>query len=105
MDDVLDQKKVETDQWYHELTQTDTGVMRVKLWSMHSGHLEPQDLLISSDVDEVMSPSALQALRWCESREVRAVGCGTCLLGPLCAGCDVWSPVDAIRKSRQSLQE
>ena len=73
MDDVVDQKKVDTDQWYHELTQTDIGVRRVKLWSIQTGHLEPEDLLISSDVDEVMSPRALHALRWCETRQVRAV--------------------------------
>ena len=71
MDDVVDQDRVEGDQWYHENTQTDIGVNRVKMWAHQSGLLDPDDIFISADVDEVMSPSALQALRWCESKEVR----------------------------------
>ena len=30
------------------------------------GEMEEDDLFISADVDEVMSRSALQSLRWCE---------------------------------------
>ena len=107
MDEVINLERVKSDQWYHELTQTDTGINRIKLWSSLSGHLEEDDLLISADVDEVMSASALQTLKWCDSHEVRVVGvvCGywLCLLPSLCSGSHVWRSVDAIRKSRQSL--
>ena len=73
MDQVIDLQRVRTDQWYHELTQTDTGIKRIKLWSSQSGHLDDEDLLISADVDEVMSASALQALKWCDTHEVRVI--------------------------------
>ena len=116
MDEVINLDRVESDQWYHELTQTDTGIKRVKQWSLQSGHLEDDDLLISADVDEVMSASALQALKWCDTHQVRVVSvwsggsvalwfCG-CVYSPHCvSGSVVRSSVDAIRKSRQSLQE
>ena len=35
-----------------------------------TGHLDPEDLLISADVDEVMARAALHQLRWCQTREV-----------------------------------
>ena len=41
----------------------------MKSWALHTGHLSPDDLFISADVDEVMSPSALQQLRWCRIDE------------------------------------
>ena len=78
MDEVVNLERVRSDQWYHELTQTDTGIDRVKLWSLQTGHLQEDDLLISADVDEVMSAGALQALRWCDTHQVRggSVVCG-----------------------------
>ena len=84
MDQVIDLQRVRTDQWYHELTQTDTGIKRIKLWSSQFGHLDDEDLLISADVDEVMSASALQALKWCDTHEVRAgsVAEWSTLIGP-----------------------
>ena len=71
MDDNIDMERVKDDQWYHENTQTMTGVERVKHWSVSHGHLEDSDLLISADVDEVMSPSALLQLRHCQTKQVR----------------------------------
>ena len=41
----------------------------MKNWALHTGHLSPDDIFISADVDEVMSPSALQQLRWCKIEE------------------------------------
>ena len=115
MDEVINLERVRSSQWYHELTQTDTGIQRIKLWSLQTGHLEADDLLISADVDEVMSASALQALKWCDTHQVRVVfvcggggvcGCVYYPQYPHCvSGCVVWSSLDAIRKSRQSLQE
>ena len=49
--------------------QTSKGVSRVRQWALHTGQLSPEDLFISADVDEVMSPSALQQLRWCSIEE------------------------------------
>ena len=43
--------------------QTDIGVEHVKLWAKDSGHLDQEDIFISADVDEVMSPLALHQLR------------------------------------------
>ena len=73
MDQVINLERVRSEQWYHELAQTDTGIDRIKLWSLQTGHLEADDLLISADVDEVMSARALQALKWCDTHEVRVV--------------------------------
>ena len=53
---------------YH---QTEVGVERIKYWSETEGHLQDDDLFISADVDEVMSPAALQQLKWCQTKEVR----------------------------------
>ena len=85
MDDVVDRDLLESDEWHHELTQTDIGISRVKVWARQTGFLGPDDLLISSDVDEVMSAGALEALRWCETHQVRLV----CLLPSLCLLCRV----------------
>ena len=41
------------------------GVSAIKSWSLTSGHLEDDDLLISADVDEVLSQDALHHLRLC----------------------------------------
>ena len=72
MDDVIDEDKLVEDEWYHELRQTSIGVARVKGWALDQGHvLDQDDVLISADVDEVMSASALNQLRWCETKQVR----------------------------------
>ena len=76
MDDAVDKKKIASDEWYHELKQTDIGVQRVKTWSQFDGHLEDGDIFISADVDEVMSGAALHQLRWCETKQVRGQGGG-----------------------------
>ena len=55
MDEVVNLERVRSDQWYHELTQTDTGIDRVKLWSLQTGHLEEDDLLIFPMEDEEVS--------------------------------------------------
>ena len=52
-----------------EYSQTDWGIARVKEWGDKSGHLEDEDILISASVDEVMSRSALQQLKWCRISE------------------------------------
>ena len=74
MDDAVDKKKIASDEWYHELKQTDIGVQRVKTWSQFDEHLEDGDIFISADVDEVMSGAALHQLRWCETKQVRGQG-------------------------------
>ena len=74
MDDAVDRKKIASDEWYHELRQTDIGVQRVKTWSQFDGHLGDGDIFISADVDEVMSAAALQQLKWCETKQVRGQG-------------------------------
>ena len=64
---------------YVERAQTDYGVARVREWAVKEGDLGPevtscrnhswtpdQDLLISGDVDEIMSREALHQLKWCE---------------------------------------
>ena len=66
MDDVIDREMMKKDIWYHENLQTSKGVQRVRDWALHTGNLAPDDLFISADVDEVMSPSALHQLRWCK---------------------------------------
>ena len=72
MDDVIDRDKLHEDEWYHELRQTSIGVARVKRWARDQGNvLNQDDILISADVDEVMSASALNQLRWCETKQVR----------------------------------
>ena len=96
MDEIIDLKRVKSDQWYHELSQTDTGIARVKLWSLQSGHLEEEDLLISADVDEVMSAGALQALQWCDTHQVR-VGRVVSLCSSLACGC-VYYPLIVFRE-------
>ena len=49
-----------------EHDQTITGVERIKEWSMHTGHLDEDDILISASVDEIISRETLHQLRWCE---------------------------------------
>ena len=72
MDDVIDRDTLHQDEWYHELRQTSIGVARVKRWARDQGDfLSQDDVLISADVDEVMSASALNQLRWCETKQVR----------------------------------
>ena len=41
------------------------GVSAIKRWSHTSGHLEDDDIVISADVDEVLSQDALHHLRFC----------------------------------------
>ena len=85
MDDVIDMEQVNRDNWYsdrnhlpksrtyfcryHENLQTSKGVSRMRHWALHTGHLSNEDIFISADVDEVMSPSALQQLKWCSIEE------------------------------------
>ena len=76
MDDVVDRKKIESEEWYHELRQTDIGVKRLRSWSQFDGHLGDEDIFISADVDEVMSGAALHQLMWCETKQVRGRGPG-----------------------------
>ena len=73
MDDGVDMDRVRKEAWYHELQQTKVGVERIKKWSEREGHLQDDDLFISADVDEVMSPAALQQLKWCQTKEVRRI--------------------------------
>ena len=53
------------DIWRFEDTQTRAGVEAVKAWSEAGGNLSADDLLISGDVDEVLSAEALHYLRHC----------------------------------------
>ena len=48
--------------------QTDQGVDRVRAWAARSGGLAPDDIFVSTDVDEMLSREALHQLRWCEAR-------------------------------------
>ena len=52
-----------------EHTQTDVGIQQVKEWAKMTGLLTDDDLLISADVDEILYPTTLQLLRWCEVRK------------------------------------
>mmetsp|Transcript_10582 Transcript_10582/g.65100 ORF Transcript_10582/g.65100 Transcript_10582/m.65100 type:complete len:488 (-) Transcript_10582:1068-2531(-) len=49
-----------------ESLQTKMGVAHVKYWAQQSGGLGENDLLISGNVDELLSRSTIQKLRWCE---------------------------------------
>ena len=69
MDDVINVNEVQNDVWYHERLQTSKGVDSVKRWALNTGHLSQDDIFISADVDEVMSPTALHKIRWCELEE------------------------------------
>ena len=51
---------------YQEYTQTDFGIERVRSWAKMTGRLKDNDLLISGNVDEILYPSTLNLLRWCE---------------------------------------
>ena len=51
---------------YQENIQTDVGIQAVKDWVKMTGSLQDNDLLISGDVDELLYPSTLTLLRWCE---------------------------------------
>ena len=55
-------------EWTAEFDQTQAGVQRVKDWSLHTGHLDEDDLFISASVDEILSRDALHQLRWCETK-------------------------------------
>ena len=48
--------------------QTDHGVDRVRAWAAESGGLAPEDIFVSTDVDEMLSRAALHQLRWCQAR-------------------------------------
>ena len=52
---------------------TEEAVPSFEDWSQVTGHLDPEDLLISADVDEVMARAALHQLRWCQTREVTII--------------------------------
>ena len=67
VDDIIDSDKAKEDMWYVEKLQTKQGLKAVKTWSQHSGKLDPDDLFISADIDEVMSRPALHKLRWCQT--------------------------------------
>ena len=49
-----------------EHDQTAVGVERVIKWSLVSGYLGPDDILISASADEIMSREVLHQLRWCD---------------------------------------
>ena len=51
---------------YQEYAQTDFGVDRIRNWARTSGKLSPNDILISGNVDEILYPTTLNLLRWCE---------------------------------------
>ena len=54
------------DIWRWEDAQTRAGVEAVRGWAQAGGDLlAPQDLLISGDVDEILSAEALNHLRHC----------------------------------------
>ena len=42
------------------------GVSAIRRWSQATGHLGDSDLVISADVDEVLSQDALNHLRHCQ---------------------------------------
>ena len=67
---------------YQEYVQTDFGVERVRHWANMTGRLTEDDIFISGDVDEILYPSTLNLLRWCEvsvckdhARQWRSVSC------------------------------
>ena len=53
------------DIWSYEDAQTQAGVEAVRGWAEAGGELEPDDVLISGDVDEILSAEALHHLRHC----------------------------------------
>ena len=53
------------DIWSYEDAQTRAGVEAVRGWAEAVGDLEPHDVLISGDVDEILSAEALHHLRHC----------------------------------------
>ena len=56
----------DTDIWRYEDLQTRAGVEAIRTWSntLPDG-LDPDDVLISADVDEILSREALHHLRHC----------------------------------------
>ena len=59
-------RKSKNEAFVVESLQTKMGVAHVKHWAHQSGGLADNDLLISGNVDELLSRSTIQKLRWCE---------------------------------------
>ena len=54
------------DIWRYEDLQTRAGVEAIRAWSKTlPGGLDPDDVMISADVDEILSREALHHLRHC----------------------------------------
>jgi hypothetical protein len=77
------------DIWYMEDLQTRLGLDAVKAWAARPAGLAPDDLFISANVDEVLSRSALQLLRWCDPA------------GPLLSGA-LWMPLGDLGRAHRS---
>ena len=56
----------DSDIWRYEDAQTRAGVEAVRAWAeAGDGRLAGEDVLISGDVDEILSAEALNHLRYC----------------------------------------
>jgi len=62
----LDLEQVRADRWHQEVTQTNVGIQQVKEWANITGLIRDNDIFISGDIDEILYPSTLNLLRWCE---------------------------------------
>jgi len=74
-------------EWFAENRQSQLGVERFRIWAEElqlKGLIGPEDLLISTNVDEILSRSALETLRWCQINSTSS--------SPLLSGA-LWMPL------------
>ena len=55
--------------WSVENLQTDIAIQKIQLWQRHTGALQDDDILITADIDEIISRETLHKLKWCEPVE------------------------------------
>jgi len=69
IDDLVDSQQAKSNIWYAERFQTQMAIRRMKLWNSFNNFLGKDDLLISANVDEMMSRQALVNLRHCQTSD------------------------------------
>ena len=67
-DEVVDQTSENKNIWVYEINQQETALERVKAMLRSSPEFSEDDLLISADMDEMVSRDVLQSLKHCQLR-------------------------------------
>ena len=67
-DKVVDQTSEQKNIWVFEMNQQETALERVKALLRSSSEFSGDDLLISADMDEMVSRDVLQSLKHCQLR-------------------------------------